>query len=460
MLQLNRYLRNILTFTLLSCALCLHAWSDERQTEPGGELIEYVNRADESFGWREVSSGRAGQAQFVEYILTSQTWQGLTWKHQLFILRPSNMSADARHGLLFVHGGRWKAEIEQERRSTQLPREAPYFVRLAESIRAPVAILRQVPFQPMFDRREDALIAYTFDQYMKTGERDWPLLLPMVKSAVRAMDAVQRIAAERWNVSIDSFTVSGASKRGWTSWLTAAVDRRVMAVAPMVIDVLNMSAQMDHQRATWGELSDQIRDYAALDIPTQLKTERGQQLLSIVDPFSYRAQLTKPKLILLSTNDRYWPLDALRLYWRELPSPKHVLYVPNQGHGLRDMNRVVGGLSAVHRYAAEGKLLPAISWSFDAQPKRLFIRLTAERAPKRVLVWMATSPTRDFREARWRSKLCKRQRESYICSTGRAKSEYTAAFAETSFQDPGAPVFSTSTTVCLLGPEASHQPAC
>src|SRR5690606_41540060 len=112
-----------------------------------------------------------------------------------------------------------------------------------------------------------------------------------------------------------------ASKRGWTSWLTAAVDARVMAVAPMVIDVLNMRAQMDHQRATWGELSDEIQDYAALDLPTRLRTDRGSALLSMVDPFSYRAELTKPKLIMLSTNDRYWPLDALKLYWSELPDP-------------------------------------------------------------------------------------------------------------------------------------------
>jgi PhoPQ-activated pathogenicity-related protein len=99
------------------------------------------------------------------------------------------MARDERHALLFIHGGRWKAEYESERGRTQLPSEALLFARLAESIGAPVGVLRQVPFAPMFDRTEDALIAYTFDQYLKTGEKDWPLLLPMVKSTVRGRDA-------------------------------------------------------------------------------------------------------------------------------------------------------------------------------------------------------------------------------------------------------------------------------
>jgi PhoPQ-activated pathogenicity-related protein len=425
-----------------------------------GELADYVARADASFAWREVASGRVGNAQYAEFLMTSQTWRGIPWKHQLFVLRPANMKLDSRHGLLFIHGGRWKPEFENERREAQLPKEALLFARLAESIGAPVAVLRQVPFQPMFDRREDALIAYTFDRYLLTGESDWPLLLPMVKSAVRAMDAVQDIARERWNVSLDLFTVSGASKRGWTAWLTAATDKRVMAVAPMVIDVLNMRAQMDHQRATWGEFSDEIRDYSALDLPTRLKTQRGEALLSIVDPFSYRERLAQPKLILLSTNDPYWPLDALKLYWPELLSPKHVLYVPNQGHGLRDTDRVIGGLSAIHRYAAAGKSLPLTTWSFGPAGDRLTIEVKSDRRPQRVLIWSARSPTRDFRQAHWKSRKCAKTAHGHVCSATREDHEYTAGFAETSFRDEGSPAFSTTTTVCIAGPKASDAPDC
>ena len=41
----------------------------------------------------------------------------------------------------------------------------------------------------------------------------------------------------------------------------------------------------------------------------------------MVDPYSYRERLTQSKLILLSTNDRYWPLDALSCTGAICPSP-------------------------------------------------------------------------------------------------------------------------------------------
>jgi PhoPQ-activated pathogenicity-related protein len=436
---------------VLACALALATASGV--TASSDALATYVARPDKSLSWRQVDAGKIGTADYVEYLLTSQTWRGIEWKHQLFVLRPANMARDERHALLFVHGGRWKPEYEGERGRTQLPSEALLFARLAESIGAPVGVLRQVPFAPMFDRTEDALIAYTFDQYLQTGEKDWPLLLPMVKSTVRAMDAMQSIVREKWGAPIDQFTVSGASKRGWTAWLTAAVDKRVMAVAPMVIDVLNMRAQMDHQRETWGEVSDEIRDYAALDLPTRLKTERGQELLAMVDPFSYRRQLDRPKMILLSTNDRYWPLDALKLYWSELPAPKHVLYVPNQGHGLRDADRVIGGVSAVHRYAAAGKPMPETAWTFASAPGEVKIQVRSDREARKVLVWSAQSPTQDFREAKWTARQCTKASEGYECSAVRGPEGYTAVFAETSFQDEGTVPFSTTTTVCIAGPK-------
>jgi PhoPQ-activated pathogenicity-related protein len=176
----------------------------------------------------------------------------------------------------------------------------------------------------------------------------------------------------------------------------------------------------------------------------------------MVDPFSYRRQLTRQKLILLSTNDRYWPLDALKLYWSELPPPKNVLYVPNQGHGLRDAERVIGSVSAVHRYAAAGKPMPATEWTFASTPSELKIQVKADREARKVLVWSAQSPTLDFRDAHWTGRQCTKQGDGFACSAARAAEGYTAAFAETSFQDEGTLPFSTTTTVCIAGPKATN----
>lgn len=409
-------------------------------------LASYVTAGDTSYEWREVGAGRLGAVEYTVLVLTSQTWRGMTWKHQLILLRPPKI--DSSQGFLFVHGGRWKPEYEQGY-TGKLPRAAPMFARLAELNRAPLGVLLQVPYQPLFERREDALIAYTFDRYLETGEADWPLLLPMVKSAVRGMDAMQEFAVKRWDRPIDSFTIAGASKRGWTSWLTAAVDPRIAGVAPMVIDMLNLPAQIKLQQATFQGLSEQVADYAAIDLPGRLNTDLGRSLLATVDPYSYRSRYTQSKLIVLGTNDRYWPLNALNLYWNELPEPKHVLYIPNQGHGLGDVNKLIASLSAFHRHTASSQPLPNLTWDFDPSASSVAVTVQADIKPRNVRLWYANSPTQDFREASWKSQRCRQKAGSHLCEKPIARSGYTAVYAEVSFRDPDAPQYSLSTTVCM-----------
>jgi PhoPQ-activated pathogenicity-related protein len=426
-----------------------------------GELGDYLARPDSSYGWHEVQSGPLGSASYIGVILTSQTWRGIPWTHQLFIIRPAKMDPNVRQAFLYIDGGRWNPKYAEG--PTQLPATSRMiFTNLANSLHAPVAVVRQVPFQPLFDRREDALIAYTFDRFLSTGDTDWPLLLPMVKSAVRAMDAVQEITAQRWNLHIERFTVSGASKRGWTSWLTAASDPRVASVAPMVIAMLNMPAQIRLQRATFGGLSAQVRDYEDIDLPDRIDSETGRRLISMVDPYSYRASLTQPKLILLGTNDAYWPLDALHVYWKDLPDPKRVLYLPNQGHSLRDADRLIGTLSAFHRYSARGENLPDVGWKFSAEPGRIDLAVEPGRKPRRVIAWTASSPTRDFRTARWSRQDCKRadrraSHTEFICTQSAPSAGYTAIYSEVTFRDRGEDDFSLSTGVCIAGAPGDSQ---
>ncbi len=435
------------------CALLLAAAMLVPCARAGDELESYVRLPDPSYAVHTIRSGRIGRAKYVEAVLSSQTWHGTLWKHQLFVISPQRLEAPATRAVLFIDGGSWNPAYEDPV-GQSLPRAAGVFVRLADALHAPVAIVRQIPFEPLFDgRREDALIAYTFERYLDDGEADWPLLLPMVKGASRAMDAVQQLAREQWGLSLAQFTVTGASKRGWTTWLTAAVDPRVAAIAPMVIAMLNMRAQIQLQEQTFGGLSASIDDFARIDLPQRIDTPAGRELVSIVDPYSYRDRLTQPKLVLLGTNDPYWPLDALNEYWSGLEGEKRVLYLPNQGHELRDIDRLIGSLAALHRYTEHGRQLPQVTEAFREQNGRMQLAVRSDAHPRRVLAWSASSRTRDFRDARWSSHGCPRgSDDAFDCEEPSARDHYTAVYAEAQFQDPDEPGFSLSTTVHLTPP--------
>jgi PhoPQ-activated pathogenicity-related protein len=264
------------------------------------DLQRYVTADDPAYRWEHVARTNRQEGLVVhELRLISQVWQGVTWRHRLQIIMPQAPQDLPSLALLLVTG---TGPAEQEWR------EALF---MARALRAPVVLLSDIPNQPLFGGLvEDDLLAHTFVQFLTTRDATWPLVLPMVKGVVRAMDAVQAFLQRQRYTPIEGFLVSGASKRGWTAWLTPVVDSRVRAIAPWVYDNLNLAQQMRHQRETWGQLSGQIAEYTERGLPQRLLAgEPGAvELAAIVDPFSYRQHLTVPKLIILATNDRYWPL--------------------------------------------------------------------------------------------------------------------------------------------------------
>lgn len=68
------------------------------------------------------------------------------------------------------------------------------------------------------------------------------LRLPMTKAVVRAMDTIQEFAKSNNYGQIEKFMLAGESKRGWTTWTSAAVDnKRVFSAVPIVMDLLNLN---------------------------------------------------------------------------------------------------------------------------------------------------------------------------------------------------------------------------
>ena len=323
-------------------------------------------------------------------------------------------------------------------------------LQVANAVRAPCAILFNIPNQPLLgDKYEDDLIAETFVRFLQTADEDWPLLLPMTKSAVKAMDVLQAFAAQELQQALEGFVLTGASKRGWTSWLAAAVDPRVKGVVPRVFDMLNIPAQLPHQLESWGSYSEMLRPYVQPGLPGFLNTPGGRRLVEIVDPYAYRTQLGMPKLIILGTNDRYWTLDALNLFWRDLPGSKYIRYVPNAGHGLRGawhMDRQSGLLLSPGRIAAR---VAGVELECRAHQRRAAPDLRGSTGdPAEPKSGTPASPTRDFREAHWESKPLSTQAWPLQSRIRVSEDAFTAAFAEAHYEiDANACAFTTEVRI-------------
>lgn len=367
---------------------------------PETALISYINNDDSHYKWELKDTYTIGESTAYDLLLTSQKWREFVWTHQLTLLVPKEVAHDG--ALLMITGGRMK-DGAPNWTSKENDKNGKNYALLAEKNKAIMAIVRQVPNQPLYDgMTEDELISFTLHNYKNDKDLTWPLLFPMVKSAVRAMDAVQEFSREKLNKEVTRFTVTGASKRGWTTWLTGASDKRVETIAPMVIDVLNMPVSLEYQLIVWNEYSDQINDYIKLEIPETVRSADGNALVQMIDPYSYRDKLTMPKLIFIGTNDQYWPVDAIKNYIDEIPGENYIHYVPNAGHDLGGGEQALRALSAFW-----GKSLnkdPQSDLGYEIKSDKESATLTVTSESEELLnayLWSANSEDRDFRDEDW-----------------------------------------------------------
>jgi PhoPQ-activated pathogenicity-related protein len=261
----------------------------------------------------------------------------------------------------------------------------------------------------------------------------WPARLPMTKSAVKAMDAVTEFMKDKSPVS--TFMVAGGSKRGWTTWTTAAVDKRVVAIAPMVIDLLNNEKSFEHHYMAYGFYSPAVKDYENLDIMKWTGTPQFKALMKIEEPYEYRDRLTMPKYIINASGDQYFLPDSSRFYFDDLKGEKYLRYVENTDHSLKNSD-AREGLIAFYDSFLKKKAQPKFFWKFDNDGS---IKVTTVTKPSQVKLWQATNPEkRDFRlmsiGPAYKSTVLTEHKDGvYIGKVDPPAKGYTAYFIELTF---------------------------
>lgn len=393
----------------MSISRCLILlWLLAVQGAAANALDDYVHRPDPAYGWTLYHKVSQLTARHYFLRLVSQQWltpdqvDRTLWEHELRFTQPRPWFCGAsaltsKVAVLIISGGKNKPG--------GFGREpSKYAADVAQAFCRPVVELRQVPNQPLRfadesrTRQEDGLIAYSFDRYLRREPGDWPLQFAMVKAAVQAMTAAQAFSRTRKDIpDIDEFVLFGASKRGWTTWLTAAVDKRVRALVPVSIDMLDLAEQLPHHLAAYGDYARALADYKAFDLGCRLDSPRGHDLVALVDPLAYRERLTQPVLILNSAGDEFFVSDSWRFYYDRLHGDKRLRYTVNSDHRQ-------GGHE--QRYPL---FLQARNWLNDLLARRTPPQLSWQVsdgvlearpsvAPRSMILWTADNPhARDFR---------------------------------------------------------------
>jgi PhoPQ-activated pathogenicity-related protein len=386
-------------FTLKRCAaLVVLAVVSAPAAQKHTALDRYVAAPDRNYKYELVTTLKGPGVTASVLGMTSQSWRSAEevdrtlWKHWVTIFRPAEVKSNT--GLLFITGG-----ANNGKPPSQVD---AMLAGIAADTGTVVTELRMVPNQPLLfkgetkGRSEDELIAYTWDKFLRGGDDEWPARLPMTKSAVRAMDTVTAFCGSEQGgrITVDKFVVAGGSKRGWTTWTTAVVDKRVVAIAPLVIDLLNIRPSFEHHWRVYGFWAPAIHDYEEMKIMDWSRSPRYQELMKIEEPYEYRDRLTLPKMMINATGDQFFLPDSWQFYWNDLKGEKHIRYVPNADHSLRKTD-AVQTLQAFYTSIVEKRDRPKLTWKVE---KDGTIRVKTQAQPETVKLWQATNPeARDFR---------------------------------------------------------------
>ena len=362
-------------------------------------LKEYVYGTQDEYSYEVVDSIIEDKWTGYHIKMISGKWLNekvvdeVEWWHYVDIIIPNEVEFD--QSLMFIDGGT-KYEEFFRLDSTSIS--------YAIESKSVIANVSNIPFQPINfldssqnDFYEDDLIAFSWNRFLKSGAKkndaEWLPRFPMTRAVVRAMDLVQDISKKN-KVNVNEFVVSGASKRGWTVWTTAAIDKRVIAIAPMVIDMLNLNKSFENHYRSYGEYSLAVQDYVNYNIPDWMSTKEFEILMKYVEPYYFKEKFTMPKLLINAGSDEFFSTDSWRFYFNELPGDKYLQYMPNVNHSLNE-RYLNENLFSFYTRILNDQNFPSIVWNIKNDS---LISEVVSNQDYKVSIWEANNKeTRDFR---------------------------------------------------------------
>jgi PhoPQ-activated pathogenicity-related protein len=388
-------------------------------------LDDYMNNGDKSFSYKDtgVTLGGNGWTAYI-YNMTSQTWMTEAessqpvWWHHVAIVIPHAVDASKQAAFMYITGGDNKHPMDFPKADDE---GLMIVAGMSVKARTAGAVLWQVPNQPIKfpcdpyhkSRSEDAAIALTWWKFMQnTSNPDFILELPMTKAGVRGLDLVEQVVPKYTGTPVTKFIVAGASKRGWTTWLVGAVDKRVTAIVPIVLDALHVVDFFHRQWKMYGAWTFALTDYYAMNITRDVDSPAFATMMKIIDPYYYLPRLTMPKLVLNAVGDEFQMPDDQRHWGHDAVGETNFVMVKNAEHSMATgIGIIMQAAGAFSQALTTGNYArPAYTWSHNETNGDIIVTTTT--APKQVTIQYADSAEgvskgrRDFRWAAINVSFC------------------------------------------------------
>jgi PhoPQ-activated pathogenicity-related protein len=429
-------------------------------------LKDFVNQSDEAFNYeiRKVVVGESWK-EFIIYMV-SQNWltnhdvDQTEWWHWLSIVIPNDVKES--EALMVISGGNHNNKMP-DNATTAL-------VQIAMATHSIVAEISNIPFQPITfknddfgERYEDDLIAFGWRHFLEDYASDknapWLAHMPMTKAVSRGMDVVQAVSGLEGK-PVNNFVTTGASKRGWTTWCTAIADDRVIAVIPIVIDMLNVESSFDHHWKCYGEWSHAVDSYVHEGIMDWMGSREFNRLNEIVEPYSFIQELDLPKFLINATGDEFFVTDSWQFYWDDLEGESYLQYIPNTNHGLKNLDGDYNlkSLTAFYHSVITESDRPVFDW-YVRQDSIYIVVDHVSNENYSILQWEAVNETaRDFRVdaigRSWASKpLLKTDDGRYAVKISQPETGYRAGLLEITF-NPNSEIPFTFTSGTVVTPNS------
>lgn len=308
---------------------------------------------------------------------------GSLWQHFMVVIVPDDVKW-TRNATLYITGGTNDNNVPSASSEDILVCAA---LALANNIVA--GALFQIPNEHTTftadpiqkSRTEDAIIAFTWAHFLDDPTQpNWLVRFPMVKACLKAMDTVTAFMSTKFpdaGYALDYYSVAGASKRGWTTWLVGAVDtERTVLIVPIVLDAINFVEFMHHQYRSYGNFSFALSDYADEDIMARIDDPNMPLLQQYEDPYFYKDRLTMPKLIVNAVGDEFQQPDDTNYWWNDMPEPKRFIMTPNAEHSeATGIMEIVPAIGAFIRYHLEEKTVPEFTWKISEDTGAITVTL-------------------------------------------------------------------------------------